>query len=372
MSINEKLRLYLTPGVALHPSINSTLSYAKELHQKGRWLEAANHYQGVFNEPRNPQDLVFAYSGLAQELINYGAYHQANGILETGLQRINAIRDERLRIVGVAVYHEKKGWIDDNLCNPNRAIIEFAKARSQLAGIRKIASDITPDEIDKMAKQINSTAEHFLGRNRAESAKTSANPILDLQKSIKHFLLDLYSLYVDAAREDYKPANIGFQYSHLALSHFRLANAYNAQGNTEEAKKELQDAQDNVALAKGFFEDFEEKNPGSTIRAHVEMTLGMNALETESPNTARVHFLNALGIRRNGLNTGIEPYTKGYADAALAVALTYAKDAISEARSRQIQSLFGLGHVLNAARYGVLALCMNFGYTSSRILVGSP
>lgn len=372
MAVGEKLRLYLTPTVALHPPANSALTTAGELSQKGLWIEAANHYQGVFNATRNPSDLVLAYSGLSQQLINYGAYYQASRILEAGYVKINTISDERLRVIGMAVYHEKRGWIDDNLCNPNRAIMNFNKARHQLAGIRRIATDTPLDKIDEMAKQINSTAEHFLGRNRAESAKTSANPISELQKSIKHFLLDLDSLYADADLGDYKPVNIGFQYSHLALSHFRLANSYDTQGDAKNAQVEYQAAKDSVTLAEGFFEDFAEKNPDSTIRYHIEMTRGMSALEVESPAAARAHFLNALGIRKNGLKTGIEPYTKGYVDAVLAVALTYAKDATSEVRSKQVRSLFGVGHILNAARYGISALRVNFGYTSSRILAGAP
>lgn len=357
MQLVEKLGLYFTPSIKLYPVTTATLAQADTLHEQGYWIKAASHYATVFSKTRDPKILVQAYSQLTQEMINCGAYYQASRALEEGYQRIHVITDERIRTVGLAVYYEKKGWIDDNLCNPSAAIKSFNKAKAQLTGIRsRIAKDTPIDEIDKIAQRINSTAEHFLGRNQTEAAKTSVNPIQNLQKSIKHFRSDLASHYMDADSGDYQPANIGFQYSHLALSHFRLANAYNAQRNTENAQGELQAAKDNIALAEGFFEDFAEKNPRSTIEGHIEMVLGMSALELESPNRARAHFLKALDIRKSALKTGVEPYTKGYADASLGVALTYRQEY----------------NIIQTIRYVLSALCINPGYTSSRVIAGTP
>lgn len=352
LELTEGMRLKLSPRVSLDLVPGATIESAKLFEQGGRWREAAAHYYSVFayaDMTQHPEQALQAFSSTAQMLLNCGAWGQMLGFLREGVGIVDAnlISNRRMYDAGAAVYQEERGWLAEDIGNPEAAINWFSSAKG-------LVESIGQKDRTVLEEQILSTSTHFLGRALRASAGFAKRPIDRLRESISFLRQDLAYFENLKSEGDFKPENIGFQHAHLMRVRFQLAREYQRLGLKTEVGQQLIEAYKNHDEAIKHFLLFQETHPQSTIKAHAELIEGYYDLEMGSPHEARRHFLAALGIRAAALRSGVEPYPTGFVDAALAS---------SKAEFITLKYPQALGHLAQA-------ISVHPGYTLTRLLAG--
>lgn len=307
----------ITPPLPLEVRFGETLESARSWNQERRdFFQAAQAYHSVYQLSDEPPERAEALIGLSQELINLGKFGQARRWLTD--QELNLLSQlpattEPAYLSYRARIHEKLAWIEDYELNYQAEIGQLHRARYWLGRIT---------EWTDRERRFYSTTTHFLGRAHFGLAATGVNRRDNILRATEYFAADL--AHYQELRQEGKPApqGEGFQYAWLTRCSLLSRDLYTAEVHLRDARR--------------LFEEQTEVVPRSGVMAHYYLLVGrLNLLKGEI-EIARSNFSEALRIR-----TAVEPYPKGYADAAQGLAACYL---------RQGQPLQAVRFVWRAAR----------------------
>lgn len=291
----------LTPSLPLEIRFGETLESARSWNQERRnFIQAAQAYHSVYRLSADPLERTEALIGLSQELINLGKFGQARRLLMDSTRNLLSqlpATTEPAYLSYRARIHEKLAWIEDYELGYQAEIGQLLEARNWLGMIPK--NGWTDRE-----RRFYSTTTHFLGRAHFGLAVAGVNRMDNIQRATEYFATDL-ARYQELRQEGKPdPQGEGFQYAWLTRCSLLSKDLYTAEVYLRDARR--------------LFEEQTEIVPRSGVMAHYYLLVGrLNVLKGEI-ETARSNFSEALRIR-----TAVEPYPKGYADAAQGLAACY-------------------------------------------------
>jgi tetratricopeptide (TPR) repeat protein len=302
IAVVGRLAEKLTPQIYLERRQNASLETARIADSgHGDFRESANHYYSLTMSD-DPEVLAEGKIGLAQQLINLGAFSQARRLLEAYDISKEIMRFQRPGILlQRAKVQEKLGWIADYEMGFAEAKMHFNNAADFLLESWEGNLANRPDD----QRKVYSTTKHFSGRANYALAAMGVNRTDNVNNAIENFQ---EAQDLDHGIEDeHKEGKLGFGDSWIARCYMLVGD--------------LQWAGIYIRSAQSHFENQLIATPTRTdFLAHGHLLKGYWDLKGGLP-TARSHFEEALRLRQE---TGT--YPKGLVDAYLALAFNDLKD----------------------------------------------
>ena len=253
----------------ISPHDSPSKQIAEELDSNGKWMEAAEHFEGLHNKATDAREEARYSVQVSQMAINVGDLELA----ETYLNRASEENSEKKDTLLEATIILKRAWIADLRIQPEKEI-------SLLSDVEKITDELPESQ---QTDELISTTRHFMGRANFLMGVTN-NDMSFLYKAMKYFYDDLDYLKSLQVKGDYRPANIGFQHEWIALCYAAI--------------KKYDDAWVHMTHVEHHFKKYTREHRESAIMSHYYLTSGKIALTQNDHTKAREYFEQSLSIRK--------------------------------------------------------------------------